>query len=358
MIRRVDWLLLKTVLPAVGLVWLVLVALDSLIVLVNELDEIGIGNYDASAVLGYTLLTLPRRAYGMFLYAALIGTLMGLGQLAVRSELIALQAAGVSRIRIAVASLLAVSVLLLPLAAVVESIGSGGDRRANALVAQAKAAGVGLTAYSGFWMRDGERIWNAGQVVSRAGQPLELWAVRVLDFEDRRLVRLTEASIARQHPGGWQLEEVQVRELAVEAVTRTRHATLTMDSPIDADLINASALRPRYLGIGELRDSIAFARANRLDALPFESALWFRLSVPLATLALVFVAIPFAFGPLRSGGMGKQIFLGMVLGLGFYFAQRTAANLFETYRWSMAVAYLLPPLLLIGLGWLGLRRHA
>lgn len=358
MIRRVDWLLLKSVLPTVALVWLVLVSMDSLLALVNELDEIGIGNYDVSGALGYTLLTTPRRAYGMFLYAALIGTLMGLGQLAVKSELIALQAAGVSKLRIAIAALLAVAALLLPMTALIESLGSSADRRANAMVAQAKAAGVGLTAYSGFWMRDGERIWNAGQVVSRAGQPLELWRVRVLDFEDRRMVRLTEASIARQQPGGWLLEEVQVRELAAESVAKSIQPSLKLDSPIDADLINASALRPRFLGIGELRDSIAFARANRLDALPFESALWYRLTVPLSTLALVFAAIPFAFGPLRSGGAGKQIFIGMLVGLAFFFAQRTAANLFETYRWSMALAYLLPPTFLLVLGWLGLRRAA
>jgi lipopolysaccharide export system permease protein len=354
---RISWLLLRAVVPAVAGVWAVLAAIDSLSVLVNEIDEIGIGNYDASAVLGYTLLTLPRRAYGLFLYAAVIGTLLGLGQLAAKSELIALQAAGYSRARIAGGSILAVALLLLPLAAGIELLGSSADRRANAMVAQAKAADVGLMAFSGFWIRDGERIWNAGQVVSRPGQPLELWQIRVLDFEARRLVRLIEAATARQQPGGWLLKDVRVREIAPERVQQSQQPSLRLDSPIDADLINATALRPRYLGIGELLDSIAFARANRLDALPFESALWYRLTLPLATLALVFAAIPFAFGALRSGGAGKQIFLGIVLALVFFFAQRTLANMFETYRWEMAVAYLLPPLLLVLGGWLGLRRR-
>ena len=93
-------LIARNVLPMVLLVWLVFVAIDSLFMVLGELDEIGIGRYNFDTILYYVLLTLPRRAYQVFVYAALIGTLLGLGQLAANSELTALRAVGVSKLKI------------------------------------------------------------------------------------------------------------------------------------------------------------------------------------------------------------------------------------------------------------------
>ena len=94
---RLDKLILKTLIPAVFLAWVVFVGFDTLLALRSELDEIGIGSYDLTRVLEYIALTVPRRLYQMFSTAAVVGCMMGLGALAARSELIALQAAGASR---------------------------------------------------------------------------------------------------------------------------------------------------------------------------------------------------------------------------------------------------------------------
>ena len=95
----------RVVTVTVLLTWAVLVGVDLVISgLLSEIDNIGEGQYGAVSALTYVLYTVPRRAYMMFPTAAVIGTLMGLGQLAASSELTALRALGLSRRRISLAA--------------------------------------------------------------------------------------------------------------------------------------------------------------------------------------------------------------------------------------------------------------
>src|SRR3546814_11422646 len=80
--RLHDRLVGRAVLGAVGAVWLVILAIDLVFALMDNLGSIGQGDYGAGTALLALLLTLPRRLYDLFPYAAVIGSLMGLGALA------------------------------------------------------------------------------------------------------------------------------------------------------------------------------------------------------------------------------------------------------------------------------------
>ena len=110
-ILRVDRLISGTVLLALGMVWFVLLGFDLITAFAEELDEIGEGDYTALNALLFVLYTLPRRAYELFPTSAVIGCIMGLGTLAASSELTALRAAGLSRMRISLGALLVVGLL-------------------------------------------------------------------------------------------------------------------------------------------------------------------------------------------------------------------------------------------------------
>ena len=100
-------------LGGIALVLIVFLALSALFTLIEELGEDEAG-YSAAAALQYTLYTLPRRAYEMLPYAAFIGALLGLGQLATHSELVVMRAAGYSTAQI-FAGVCVPAVLLLAL---------------------------------------------------------------------------------------------------------------------------------------------------------------------------------------------------------------------------------------------------
>ena len=75
-------------------------------------------------------------------------------------------------------------------------------------------------------------------------------------------------------------------------------------------------------------------------------------------LVLAFCAVPFAFGALRTGGLGKRLFLGMALAISYYFFQSAVVSMGAVYNFNLALANALPSVLL-GLAAISyFRRHA
>ena len=71
---------------------LILVSAFSLIALVRELDSVGKGTYSASDAALYVLLTLPGWMVELAPAMALLGAIVGLGELAAGEELIVMPA--------------------------------------------------------------------------------------------------------------------------------------------------------------------------------------------------------------------------------------------------------------------------
>src|SRR5690606_4523522 len=146
----------RVLLGTVLLTWAVLVGLDFVIGgLMPEIDDIGTGDYDFSTALVYVIYTLPRRAYFLFPTAAVIGSLMGLGQLAATSERTALRALGLSRRRLGLAVAMALAVLTALMVVNGETLAPWGQRRADALKASARSPDMIVAQYSGLWAREG-----------------------------------------------------------------------------------------------------------------------------------------------------------------------------------------------------------
>ena len=84
-VKRADLLIATTVLSGLLLTWLVLTGLDTFIQFANQIGNIGHNGYSLGKAIAYILLTVPRRAYQWFVFAALIGGLIGIGALATRA---------------------------------------------------------------------------------------------------------------------------------------------------------------------------------------------------------------------------------------------------------------------------------
>lgn len=72
-------------------------------------------------------------------------------------------------------------------------------------------------------------------------------------------------------------------------------------------------IQPEYVSARDLWRNIAYKKKNHLDAEAVNTGFWTRVYYPFNVLLLAFAAVPFAFGALRNGGLGKRLFLGMVM---------------------------------------------
>ena len=84
-----DRYIARTVLLYTLMVTAVLLALASLFTFIGQQDDIGTGSYDVGNAFVFTMLSLPQQLFESLPIAALIGAILGLGNLARDSELIA-----------------------------------------------------------------------------------------------------------------------------------------------------------------------------------------------------------------------------------------------------------------------------
>jgi lipopolysaccharide export system permease protein len=356
-----DWYVGRTVLGTVLLTWAVLAGLDVMLGLVSEFGDIGKGKYGISEAFVYMALSVPRRAYYLFPYAAVIGSLMALGQLAATSELTALRALGLSRRRLGLAVAGALAILTALMVVNGESVAPWSQQRADALKSSAKSGNAVVAQYTGLWAREGEIILNAqgGQERERDGDRwLELHDVTLFEFDPKgHLASMAFAKIAEHRPGGWVLRQVVRNHFEERSVRQETVAEERWDSKLDAAALSAGTERPRYLSAMDLRTAIEYRERNELDASEFEEHYWGRWFYPVNVLALCLAAVPFAFGTLRSGGMGKRLFIGIVFALGFWLLQTQFVKLATVYKFDYRIAYLLPTLIMLGVsGFLFKRR--
>ncbi len=349
------------VLGALLLVWVLLIGFDTMDAFVGELDEIG-GNYSLGNVFVYLLLTIPRRAYTLFPFAAVIGTLLGLGVLATSSELTALRALGLSKTRIAMAALWVVGSLTAAMVLTAETIGPAGEQAAQSMAMAAQSGNVARAKNSGLWAREGNTFINAreGKVAgSGINTMIELFGVTLYEFDDEgRLASIANVARAAHEQSTWTLHEIRRSTFHARSVTSETIAQEHWNSALNPDALKLGVGKPRYLSTAELNSSLDYLHRNELDAAEFEHAYWSRFFYPLNAIVLCLATVPFAFGSLRSGGFGKGLFFGIVAGIGFFMLQSLASNLAQVYHVSLPLAFAAPSLLVAAGSWWHFRRRA
>jgi lipopolysaccharide export system permease protein len=352
-IKRVDWLIAVTVLGGLLLTWLVLTGLDAFIQFAGQIGNIGHNGYTLGNAVAYILLTIPRRAYQWFVFAALIGGMVGMGALATTGELTALRAAGMSKLRICLSVTGLVLVLVAGVFILGETVAPAGDQRAQQIQLQRSSGQLHVRQSGGLWARDGDDIINAKAALAHLvhGRPqVELADVRIFGFNDAgELTSFRNAKLATREGKAWMLHDVRDTRVSAEGAVSTLHAQQPWETSLDPDVLEASVAHPEYLSLRDLSRNIDYLRANRQNPGSYLNAYWTRAFYPLNTLLLVLCALPFGFGALRSGGLMKRLFVGVLVAIAWYFGQRTIISIGTVFGAPSFVMNLIPALLLLGI---------
>ncbi len=352
----------RSVLLAVLATWVVLAGFATLGALLDQVDDFGQGNYGFGQALLYVGWQLPRRAHESFPMAAVIGCVLAIGGHAARSELVALRAAGLAPTRIATTALAVVFALALPLVLASDWAIPDFERRAHVLKLTAMEHEVTLAGGANVWAREGSEVFNAqgGERQRVDGRTVLVFAgVSVYAFDPQgRLAWIQEATQAEyDETRGWVLREVRRTTFGPRSVAVETFAEQIWATALEPGAIEASLQHPSHLTSASIRAQIAHMQRMGLDAGALRDAYWSRWFQPITTLALVFAALPFAFGQRRSGGFGQRLFVGIVFALVARLAQPMLVNLAQAFQLSIVLAYALPVLLLLAIGFVGFRRR-
>lgn len=336
------------------LVFGVLLALSLFIVFVRAMPDFGKFNFGLPELAHYVIMSQPRQLYELFPIIVLIGAIMGLSVLALNSELIAMRAAGVSIARIVGSTMKAglvfvVASLLLGEYVVPFAESVAQRERAHALHESLQQRSSGL------WLRDGEAFVNIGEVLP----DLSLLRVNVYQFsESTRLRTQTYAQRAVLDGGRWRMEDVRQSFIEDDSVRFQRVRTEAWDTALTQDVVSIFAVVPEGLSIQQLYRYIEHLRQNNQEIERYQLAFWQKIFMPLATAVMVLLATPFVFRPVRSGGLGSRIFLGIMLGLAFVVLNQIIGYFGLLYGLAPMISALVPILLFLGFAVVLLRRSA
>ncbi len=351
--RRLDRYVGKTVVTAILLVLAIIVGLDGIALFIDESDDIS-ETYSFGQMALYVLLTLPGSLYEYIPFAALIGCMLGLGQLATSSELVVMRAAGVSIGRLtwlAMKPALLLAVLGFVLG---EYLAPRTDQLAETQRAMAQNPGESFAGRHGVWNREGNTFLHFNAVQPRGGT---VHGITLLQMDDKlRMQSSLRARLATYHGDYWTMEDVVQTQFRSWETVREEHENLRWESGITPELLALVVVEPGQLTITDLYRYSRYLQQQGLDSEDYQLALWRKLLQPAAVGALVLVAISFIFGPLRDGTMGFRIFAGVIVGIVFQMSQDLLGPASMVFGFPPLYAALAPILLCLAAGLLLLSR--
>lgn len=349
----IDRYLARNVLIATALGLLVLATLALFFAFTGMAGDIGQGSFGVPEALLAAVYSLPSAVFQLFPMAALLGSLLGLGALADTSELTAIRAAGMSVARVARAVVVVGIGLSLVAMMLGEWLVPSSQRATQRLKALTSSDSVSVQGRQGVWLRDGPSFINAQRVLA----PGQVHGVTIFTIDQEgRLVRQLEADSAQFEHQQWVLNEVRELTFGASKIEQQHRAQLVWPGSFDPNLLDVVAVEPQHMGSAELREVIAYQKANGLESARFELAFWNKLIQPLATAVMVVLGIPFVFGSQRGGGAGKRITVGVLIAIGFYALNTTVSRMGLLYGVPPLLSALVPTLAFFLIGIVGLKR--
>jgi len=298
----------------------VLLALFTFVNFLDQIGSVGRGNYDIFEAIKFTILTIPRLLYELFPMAALLGSIIGLSLLANDSELIVMRASGVSMLQITAAALKMGGLFVIFAVIVGEVISPFTETKAQRGRAEALQQNIQQQTNFGLWMRDTQTYVNVGEVLP----DLTLLRVKVFEFDpNKRLRSMVTADDGLFQDGYWLINNVKQTLIDPSGQTETLQTpSAKWQSRVTPQILSVFLIKPDQLSFWQLSRYIKHLSTNQQKTDQFELAFWGKLMLPLSTAVMVVLAIPFVFVNIRSGGLGRSLFTGIMLGLGFYAANK------------------------------------
>ncbi len=350
----IDRYIGKQLIATICLVIFALLGVDVFFYLVNELRFVGRGDYRLSTALLFIILTIPRKIYLIFPWAALLGSLLALGNLAKNSELVAMRAAAISVPRIAWSALKAGILLTTIMFICGEVISPKTENWAQQKKTLALSRGQAIQTQFGTWVRHNNEFIHVG-TVKRHDQ---LQDVTRYEFNKQlQLQSVSHAENANKKAGPWLLENLQGTKFNDTSTLIINALQIEVESLLDTEILQASAVKHlERLTLRNLWRVINSRVAQELNATEYQRAFWVKIVQPFAALVMIFLAVPFAFGPLRSASVGLKILVGVLVGFTFYTLNSIFGPLTAVINLSPMLAAMIPTIVFFSFGCWMLRR--
>ncbi len=322
--------------------------------LLSQLDSVGRGSYSIKDAIIFIILTTPRRLVDLTPISTLLAGIAALGRMADHSELVAMEAAGMSRQRIIMSVIGACSLIMAAAVISSEYIVPPLEQNARLMRAQALSSkGVTFTR-KGFWAHRKGSFIHVGRIMGENTAA----DIDIFTFDSRGnmevFIHARNAAITgRDH---WVLHDVTRKTIKGMEIQTARLDKFDLPSFMTQEQVSALELPPETLSSPELIDYIHALEKSGQNADPYRLALWRKASQPLTTEAMAMLALAFVFGSTRRRSAGFRITMGVFTGIVLYFFDQITMHVGLLAGIRPAIVAFIPFSVISSLAFLRLRQ--
>lgn len=318
---------------------------------ISELDDVSSNGYHWSMALIIVLLRLPRCLIDLGPFIALLGGIVGLGQLSKSLELTAMRVVGFSIFRIGLVVLVAGLILTTALSALDEWVASPLQQRALQIKEAAIAQGNNpVSSENALWARRNNEFVTV-KALDSDNQPIGIEIFRYKPDLTLATYIYAEKGVVLKN-GVWRLMGVNQKNWQDGKETTELKPELQWQSLFTNASLKELFMPSDSFSVRQLNHYISYLQSTDQPSSEFKLALWQKSGRPILIMAMILLSVPFTFSNPRAPGLGSRLAIGVIVGLLTYICYQIIVNLGLLFTLSPPLITLAPPviLLLVALG--------
>ena len=336
--------LMRTIHLGTFTVLLALVGLAMFFMFIGELKDLGDGAYGLTEAAKFVALSVPGKLVEFMPIAVLLGSILSLGSLASNSEIVAMQASGVSLAKLITSLLQAAVIVALLSFLLAEWVVPASEASARAVKNLVQGESTALFVKEGLWIKDESRVLHIDKLLPDGiARDIEIFK-----FDQQGKVEsITRVGRAIPIEQGWELQQVERSIIGDNRVDTSSYDRLIYNGSLSSQLLEVLMIEPQQMSSGDLYAYLNFLDENKLDASAEQLIFWQKVFSPLAVIVMCLLAFPFVLGVQRQGNVGHRLLIGILLGLAFVVVDRLVTQLAVQFGFNAILVALLPSLIFL-----------
>jgi lipopolysaccharide export system permease protein len=295
--------------------------LDFSVTLVMELENLADDNSFIS-IFNVVLYEQLHKGMQYLESSMLIGTLIALSIFNQQGNLVFLRSAGLSPLKIVLVSGIGPIILSLALIFFDETLFLDLSKKSKAMNQPTESAEVFQ------WEITEKNLIGLKRIDNNQAQ-----AIQIIEFNDKQRI----ASSSSFQEGKFDKDQLVILDSPTQQSFNFPASVLLSNNVLET------------LSFSSLLNLKRTYQSNK-DLQKIDSLIYARVLLPVSIIAIIFLAGSLMFDSLRSGGVGRQIIIGISFGLIYDLIKDLSIASFLTYQWPILIAHLLPIMILIGIG--------
>lgn len=329
------------------LLGLILVSLFAVILLIDELDDVGTGTYTWRLAITYVLLHTPKLLLDFAAFISLVGSIVALGTLAGHQELVAIESVGGTPKNVTSAVIATAVILMIFVLAIAQFVIPISLQSATVTKTIATQEYGDFVSKTGYWSQNDKRFLHVRNIeYGRVPTNIEIYEFND-EYQLKRYLFANYADIEQSER--WMLHGVTVKEVDDGQLQLREANSMLWDSFLSSTQLGIIVSKPEALSLTNLYHFVGGLKQRGEQSYRYELILWQKLMNPVAAAIMILLGLRFVFGSQRHVSMGKRITLGVLAGIAFYVLSQVIAHVGTMVQSPPTLIAILPAIIVLGL---------